>query len=100
MSTTRNVFIGCGLGTSAVLLAQEYPNFRFTGSDYHDQSIEIARKRADDDVAGNLNPVGRGATPRPPERICRVERRIRPRTPPFSIYSAAGGLPQDPGRAA
>jgi ubiquinone/menaquinone biosynthesis C-methylase UbiE len=40
--------IGCGLGASTLLLAQEYPNSRFTGSDYHDQSIEIARKRAAD----------------------------------------------------
>ena len=40
--------IGCGLGASTILLAQEYPNSRFTGSDYHDQSIEIARKRAAD----------------------------------------------------
>jgi ubiquinone/menaquinone biosynthesis C-methylase UbiE len=38
--------IGCGLGASTILLAQEYPNSRFTGSDYHDESIEIARKRA------------------------------------------------------
>jgi len=28
--------IGCGLGASTILLAQEYPNSRFTGSDYHD----------------------------------------------------------------
>ena len=35
---------------STILLAQAYPNSRFTGSDYHDASIE---------VAGNLNPVGR-----------------------------------------
>jgi ubiquinone/menaquinone biosynthesis C-methylase UbiE/transcriptional regulator with XRE-family HTH domain len=40
--------IGCGLGASTILLAQQYPNSRFTGSDYHDQSIEIARKRAAD----------------------------------------------------
>ena len=40
--------IGCGLGASTILLAQEYPNSRFTGSDYHEQSIEIARKRAAD----------------------------------------------------
>ncbi|HEX4660113.1 MAG TPA: class I SAM-dependent methyltransferase, partial [Streptosporangiaceae bacterium] len=38
--------IGCGLGASTILLGQEYPNSRFTGSDYHDQSIEMARKRA------------------------------------------------------
>jgi ubiquinone/menaquinone biosynthesis C-methylase UbiE len=40
--------IGCGLGASTILLAQEYPNSVFTGSDYHDQSIELARKRATD----------------------------------------------------
>jgi ubiquinone/menaquinone biosynthesis C-methylase UbiE len=40
--------IGCGLGASTILLAQEYPNSRFTGSDYHDESIEMARKRAGD----------------------------------------------------
>ena len=40
--------IGCGLGASTILLAQEYPNSRFLGSDYHDQSIELARKRAAD----------------------------------------------------
>jgi ubiquinone/menaquinone biosynthesis C-methylase UbiE len=38
--------IGCGLGASTILLAQEYPHSRFTGSDYHEASIELARKRA------------------------------------------------------
>jgi ubiquinone/menaquinone biosynthesis C-methylase UbiE len=40
--------IGCGLGASTILLAREFPHSRFTGSDYHSQSIEIARKRAAD----------------------------------------------------
>jgi ubiquinone/menaquinone biosynthesis C-methylase UbiE/transcriptional regulator with XRE-family HTH domain len=40
--------IGCGLGASTILLAQQYPKSRFTGSDYHDKSIELARKRASD----------------------------------------------------
>jgi ubiquinone/menaquinone biosynthesis C-methylase UbiE len=40
--------IGCGLGASTILLGQEYPNSRFRGSDYHDRSIELARKRASD----------------------------------------------------
>jgi ubiquinone/menaquinone biosynthesis C-methylase UbiE len=40
--------IGCGLGASTILLAQEYPNSRFLGSDYHGHSIELARKRATD----------------------------------------------------
>jgi SAM-dependent methyltransferase len=40
--------IGCGLGASTILLALEYPKSAFTASDYHDRSIEIARKRASD----------------------------------------------------
>jgi ubiquinone/menaquinone biosynthesis C-methylase UbiE len=40
--------IGCGLGASTILLGQEYPNSQFHGSDYHDRSIELARKRASD----------------------------------------------------
>ena len=40
--------IGCGFGASTVLLAREYPASAFTGSDYHDQHIVIARKRAGD----------------------------------------------------
>ena len=47
--------IGCGLGASTILLAKEYPNSTFAGSDYHDKSIEIARKRAAD--AGVANRV-------------------------------------------
>jgi len=50
------VDIGCGLGASTILLAQEYPNSVFTGSDYHDRSIELARKRAGDaGVADRVN---------------------------------------------
>jgi ubiquinone/menaquinone biosynthesis C-methylase UbiE len=48
--------IGCGLGASTILLAAEYPNSRFAGSDYHDKSIEIARKRAAD--AGVADRIG------------------------------------------
>jgi ubiquinone/menaquinone biosynthesis C-methylase UbiE len=40
--------IGCGLGASSVLLAGEYPNSAVHGFDYHDGSIELARKRAAD----------------------------------------------------
>jgi ubiquinone/menaquinone biosynthesis C-methylase UbiE len=38
--------VGCGLGASTVLLAQEYPASTLSGFDYHDASIETARKRA------------------------------------------------------
>jgi 2-polyprenyl-3-methyl-5-hydroxy-6-metoxy-1,4-benzoquinol methylase len=40
--------IGCGLGSSTVIMAQEYPASTFTGSDYHARSIELAGKRASD----------------------------------------------------
>jgi SAM-dependent methyltransferase len=40
--------VGCGLGASSVLLATEYPRTRVAGFDYHDKSVELARKRAAD----------------------------------------------------
>ncbi|HEX3591724.1 MAG TPA: class I SAM-dependent methyltransferase [Pseudonocardiaceae bacterium] len=40
--------VGCGLGASSVLLAQEYPASTIVGSDYHDESVDLARKRAAD----------------------------------------------------
>jgi SAM-dependent methyltransferase len=40
--------VGCGLGASTVLLAKEYEASRCHGFDYHDGSIELARKRAAD----------------------------------------------------
>ena len=39
---------GCGHGASTILLAQAYPNSTFVGSDYHEGSIEAARKQAAD----------------------------------------------------
>ncbi len=40
--------VGCGHGASTVLLAQAYPKASILGSDYHQASIDIARKRAAD----------------------------------------------------
>ena len=40
--------IGCGHGASTVLMARAYPNSVFAGSDYHDESVIQARKRAAD----------------------------------------------------
>jgi SAM-dependent methyltransferase len=45
--------VGCGLGASTILMAQSYPKSEFIGFDYHDKSIETARKRADDAGVGN-----------------------------------------------
>src|SRR5450755_4120412 len=45
--------VGCGLGASTILLAQEFPNSRFTGSDYHEGSIDLARKHAGEAGVGD-----------------------------------------------
>jgi SAM-dependent methyltransferase len=39
--------IGCGHGVSTILMAQAYPNSTFVGSDYHEGSIEAARRAAE-----------------------------------------------------
>jgi 2-polyprenyl-3-methyl-5-hydroxy-6-metoxy-1,4-benzoquinol methylase len=38
--------VGCGVGASTILMAQAFPNSRFYGFDYHEGSVELARKRA------------------------------------------------------
>jgi SAM-dependent methyltransferase len=38
--------VGCGLGTSTILLAQAYPKSTFVGFDYHPASIQMAREAA------------------------------------------------------
>lgn len=40
--------VGCGLGASSVIMAQAYPASAIGGSDYHEASIKLARKRAAD----------------------------------------------------
>ena len=105
--------IGCGHGASTILLAREYPNSAFTGSDYHDQSIEIARKRAADagvadrvsfEVAGirrvlrhRLRP---GGHVRLPARHGRPARRRPPRprrrSPPTAPGSSSSPTPATP----
>ncbi len=47
--------VGCGLGASSVLLGLAYPASTVHGSDYHQGSIDLARKRAAD--AGVANQV-------------------------------------------
>jgi ubiquinone/menaquinone biosynthesis C-methylase UbiE len=48
LAGARVADLGCGLGASTVLLAQSYRESTFVGSDYHERSIELARKRASD----------------------------------------------------
>jgi 2-polyprenyl-3-methyl-5-hydroxy-6-metoxy-1,4-benzoquinol methylase len=38
--------VGCGHGSSTILMARAFPNSVFTGSDYYPESIETARSRA------------------------------------------------------
>jgi SAM-dependent methyltransferase len=39
--------VGCGHGASTILMAQSYPGSTFTGSDYHQESIDTAWARAE-----------------------------------------------------
>jgi SAM-dependent methyltransferase len=48
--------VGCGHGSSTLLLGRSYPNSTITGFDYHGPSIEVARERAiDADLAGQVS---------------------------------------------
>ncbi len=48
--------IGCGAGASTIIMAQAFPNSRFTGFDYHAASIERAREAAAEaGVAANID---------------------------------------------
>jgi 2-polyprenyl-3-methyl-5-hydroxy-6-metoxy-1,4-benzoquinol methylase len=40
--------VGCGIGSSTVIMAKAYPNSKFVGFDYHAPSIAAARKHAED----------------------------------------------------
>jgi SAM-dependent methyltransferase len=40
--------VGCGHGSSTILMAEAFPNSTFFGSDYHAGSIETARRRAEE----------------------------------------------------
>jgi 2-polyprenyl-3-methyl-5-hydroxy-6-metoxy-1,4-benzoquinol methylase len=40
--------VGCGHGSSTILMAQAFPKSQFVGSDYHEGSIETARQRAEE----------------------------------------------------
>jgi 2-polyprenyl-3-methyl-5-hydroxy-6-metoxy-1,4-benzoquinol methylase len=44
--------VGCGLGSSSILMALAYPNSTVVGFDYHQPSINLARQRADEAGVG------------------------------------------------
>ncbi|HEU4653794.1 MAG TPA: class I SAM-dependent methyltransferase [Steroidobacteraceae bacterium] len=45
-SGIRVADVGCGQGTSTILMAQQYPNSRFIGFDYHEKSVRTATEKA------------------------------------------------------
>ncbi|WP_227353034.1 class I SAM-dependent methyltransferase [Haladaptatus salinisoli] len=40
--------VGCGHGASTIIMAEAYPNSTFVGIDYHEDSIDVARERAEE----------------------------------------------------
>ena len=40
--------VGCGHGASTIIMAKAFPSSTFTGFDYHDKSVEAARRKARD----------------------------------------------------
>ncbi len=65
--------IGCGHGASTILMAESFPASTFTGFDYHDESIQTARQRADE--AGIADRVGFETAP----AVGVPRRAVRPR---------------------
>jgi 2-polyprenyl-3-methyl-5-hydroxy-6-metoxy-1,4-benzoquinol methylase len=39
--------VGCGHGASTIIMAEAYPESTFVGIDYHEDSIDVARERAE-----------------------------------------------------
>src|SRR2546430_8900538 len=52
--------VGCGLGTSTVIMARAYPRSTFVGFDYHEPSITRARAAASEAGVGDRVPFGVG----------------------------------------
>ena len=57
--------VGCGHGVSTILMAKAYPNSRIIGFDYHEPSIERARKQAEKEGLKNLTFEVAGSTDYP-----------------------------------
>jgi ubiquinone/menaquinone biosynthesis C-methylase UbiE len=47
--------VGCGHGASTILMATTYPASEFVGYDYHAESIDVAREKADAAGASNAS---------------------------------------------
>ena len=61
--------VGCGHGSSTILMAQAFPNSTFVGSDYHDGSIATARERAKEAGVATASASRRRRRPAPGQRL-------------------------------
>jgi SAM-dependent methyltransferase len=60
--------VGCGHGHSTILMAEAFPQSRFWGFDYHEQSIDTARSHArNTEIANRVSFEVAGATSYPAE---------------------------------
>jgi ubiquinone/menaquinone biosynthesis C-methylase UbiE len=46
--------VGCGFGTTTLMMAKTYPNSTFTGFDFHKESIQKAKESAKKDKINNV----------------------------------------------
>ncbi|MBC7937879.1 MAG: class I SAM-dependent methyltransferase [Rhizobacter sp.] len=53
--------IGCGHGASTILMAEAFPNSEFYGFDYHRESIDVAKLRAEEKGLTNIFFIEAGA---------------------------------------
>lgn len=53
--------IGCGHGASTILMAETFPDSQFYGFDYHRESIEVAKLRAQEKGLTNISFIEAGA---------------------------------------
>ena len=93
--------VGCGHGSSTILMAQAFPNSTFVGFDYHDASIEAARERAARrrasttgsrfEVAPAADYAGDGLRPRDDVRLPARHGRPGRRRPPRAQHAAPDG---------
>lgn len=51
----RVVDVGCGFGSSTIIMARAFPGSTFVGIDFHAPSIETARQRAAEAQVGNVS---------------------------------------------
>jgi len=66
--------VGCGHGASTIVMAEAYPRSRFFGFDFHEPSVDVARKRASEAGVGGrttfATATAKGYTERDFDLVC------------------------------